>query len=99
MESKRPSFKAFKEKAMQDAAFREEYERLRPEFELIRQFIKARKESHVSQEELADKLEIQQPAIARLEGGGYANTSIIKLSKIANVLGYSLKISLQAKKH
>ncbi|MBM3887339.1 helix-turn-helix domain-containing protein [Candidatus Dependentiae bacterium] len=98
MKNKRPSFKDFKETAMKDAALREEYEKLRPEFELIRQFIKARKKMHVSQQELAEKLEIQQPAIARLEGGGYANTSIVKLSKIADVLGYSLKISLRAKK-
>lgn len=98
MTSKRPSFKTFKEEAMKDAAFREEYEKLRPEFELIRQFIKARKDAHISQEELAEKLDIQQPAIARLEGGGYANTSIVKLSKIANVLGLSLKISLHARK-
>jgi len=39
--SKRPSFKEFKEYALQNAEFKSEYEALRPEFELIRQFIKA----------------------------------------------------------
>jgi len=54
--------------------------------------------SNISQSDLAKKLKLQQPAIARLEGGGYAKTSIAKLSQVAKVLGYSLKISLHAKK-
>jgi len=96
--NKRPSFKEFKEKALQNAEFKAEYEALSAEFELIRQFIKARQKAHISQGDLAKKLKVQQPAIARLEGGGYAKTSIAKLSQVANVLGYSLKISLHAKK-
>jgi len=47
---------------------------------------------------LAKKLKLQQPAIARLENGGYARTSISKLSKVASILGFSLKISLHEKK-
>jgi len=96
--SKRPSFKEYKEEALKDPAFKAEYEALDPEFELIRQFIKARQKAHISQSDLAKKLKLQQPAIARFEGGGYATTSIAKLSQVAKVLGYSLKISLQAKK-
>jgi len=92
---KRPDFKKFKEDALKDAAFKAEYEALRPEFELIRQFIKARKSVDFSQSELAKKLKLKQPVIARLEGGGYAKTSIVNLFKIANALGYSLEISLR----
>jgi ribosome-binding protein aMBF1 (putative translation factor) len=98
MSKKRPDFKTFKERALKDAAFRAAYEELQPEFELIRQFIRARQKAHFSQSDLAEKLEVQQPAVARLEGGGYAKTSINNLAKVAKVLGYSLKISLQAKK-
>ncbi len=98
MSTKKLDFKTFKEEALQDAAFRAEYEALRPEFELIRQFIKARKKAKISQTDLAKKLKLQQPAIARLESGAYATTSIAKLSKVARALGYSLKISLQTKK-
>ena len=97
--NKKLDFKTFKEEALQDAAFRAEYEKLQPEFELLRQFIKARKKARISQKGLAKKLKLQQPAIARLEGGGYAKTSIVNLSKYASALGCSLKISLQAKKH
>src|SRR5690348_4969272 len=96
--NKRPDFKTFKEEALENAAFKAEYEALRTEFELIRQFIKARKKAAISQSELAKKLKIQQPAIARLERGGYATTSVSKLSQVARALGYSLKITLKAKK-
>ncbi len=97
--SKRPDFETFKEEALKDAAFRAEFEALRPEFELIIKFIKARKAAHLSQSELAKKLKVQQPSIARLEKGGYATTSFMKLSRVANALGYSIKFSLQAKKN
>ena len=97
--NKRPDFKSFKEEVLKNAKVREEYEILRPEFELMMQFIKARKAAKLSQEALAKKLKMQQPSIARLENGGYATTSIAKLSNVANVLGYSLKISLHIKKH
>ena len=40
---KRPDFKSFKEAILKDAKVREEYEALRPEFELMMEFIKERK--------------------------------------------------------
>jgi len=95
---KRPNFKSFKEEVLKNALVRAEYEALRPEFELMMEFIKARKSAKLSQEALAKKLKLQQSSIARLESGGYTTTSISKLSKVANVLGYSLKVSLCAKK-
>ena len=95
---KRPDLKTFKKKALQDKKFKAEYETLRPEFDLICKFIKARKNARYSQEELAKRLNIQQPAVARLEKGGYSTTSVAKLSKVANALGYSIKISLEPKK-
>ncbi|HBY05322.1 MAG: putative transcriptional regulator [candidate division TM6 bacterium GW2011_GWE2_42_60] len=96
--NKKLSFKAFKEEALKDESVRAEYERLTPEFEVIKQFVSARKKVHLSQVELAKRLKVSQPLIARLETGGYAATSVSKLSEVANALGYSLKISLQAKK-
>jgi len=96
--NKRPDFKSFKDEALKNAKVRAEYEALRPEFELMMKFIRARKAAKLSQNALAKKLKLQQPAIARLENGGYAKTSISKLSKVASILGFSLKISLHEKK-
>lgn len=98
MDKKRPDFKTFKEEVLKNPKVRAEYEALRPEFELMIALIKARKSAKISQEGLAKKLKVKQPTIARLEGGGYARTSISNLSKYANALGCSIKISVQAKK-
>lgn len=95
---KRTSFEELEREALKDPKVKAAYEELRPEFELMIAFIKARKAAKVSQEDLAKKLKVKQPSIARLESGGYTKTSIANLAKIANVLGYSLKISLEAKK-
>ena len=95
---KRPDFKSFKKKSLKDPEVRKEYEALRPEFELMMEFIQARKSKKLSQADLAKKLKLQQPSIARLESGGYSKTSISKLSEYANVMVYSLKVSLHPKK-
>lgn len=52
MNKKRPDFKTFKKKALQDAEFKKEYEALKPEFDLIRKFIQARLRSEISQVDL-----------------------------------------------
>lgn len=98
MAKKRVSFKKFKETELQDKELAAEYEALGPEFELVRYFIKARIKAHYSQKQLADKLKLQQPAIARLERGGYVTTSIAKLSKVADALGYKFKFYLEPKR-
>lgn len=95
---KKSDFESFKNTAFRDKAFKVEYESLRPEFELMSEFIKARKKAKLSQVQLAKKLHVQQPAIARLERGGYSKASIDRLAKYAKAIGYSLKISLVRKK-
>ena len=97
--NKNLSFDAFKKKMLKDKEFKKEYDALGPEFELMIAFIKARKKKHISQVELAKRLKAQQPSIARLERGGYASTTVAKLSKVADAMGYNLKVSLHAKKH
>jgi predicted transcriptional regulator len=98
MKNKRPTFEKFKKRALQNEELKAAYELLGPEFELLEKFIRARKKAHCSQLELAKRLNIQQPTIARLEKGGYTTTSVSKLVRIADALGYSVKISLLHKK-
>ncbi len=94
-------FKTFKEEALKDPKFRAEYEALRPEFELIIAFIRARHAAKLSQAALAKQLKLKQSAVARFETGGYARTSYLNLSRVANKMGYELKLSLvkKPKKH
>jgi len=96
--NKRPTFKEFKEEILKDEETRAIYESLRPEFELMMAFIRARKKAKISQQELAKKLKTKQPTIARFENGAYTRASMAKLAQVADALGYTLKISLEAKK-
>ncbi|HLC07223.1 MAG TPA: hypothetical protein VJJ26_03480 [Candidatus Babeliales bacterium] len=50
--NKRPDFKIFKKEILKDAKIRAEYEALGPEFELIRQSIKARLQQKNSSKKL-----------------------------------------------
>jgi hypothetical protein len=43
--SKRPTFEEFEKEALKDPAFKEAYEALRPEFELLMKRIKARQKA------------------------------------------------------
>jgi|SRR5690606_621713 len=94
MANKRPSFDEFKKESLKQEKFRQEYERLQPEFDLASQLIVARKKAKISQIELAAKLHTQQPAIARYENGGFTKSSISKLQEYADALGYELHIAL-----
>lgn len=96
--SKRPSFEAFKERALQDKEVKAAYDLLEAEFAILEKFIRARKKASYSQQDLAERLKMKQSAIARLEKGGYTTTTIGRLAKVADALGYSMKVSLSPKK-
>ncbi len=79
-----------------DPVLKEELDRLKPKYQLIRQVIKLRKSQNLSQEELALRIKDKQSNIARLENGN-ANPSIEKLTKIAEGLNAELEIRLVPK--
>jgi hypothetical protein len=54
---------------LKDPEYREEYERLGPEFELARALIEARSRAGLTQAQLADRMRTTQSVIARLESG------------------------------
>ena len=87
------SFDSFKKQLMVDAEFVEEYEKLRPRYEVISQIIDARKEKNMTQEELARRIGTQKSNISRLESGDY-NPSLDFLIKVARGLGKELKIQI-----
>lgn len=87
------SFEYVKENLMMDEEFKNEYDKLRPRYEIIAQIIEARKENHMTQEELAKKVGTQKSNISRLESGNY-NPSLDLLIKVAHCLGKELKIQM-----
>ena len=86
-------FKSMKAELMQDEQFREEYEKLRPRYEIISRIIEVRKEQNMTQEQLARKIGTQKSNISRLESGNY-NPSLDFLLKVASGLGKNLTVEL-----
>ncbi len=86
-------FERIKEKLLEEEEFRNEYERLKPRYDIISQFIEARAEKNITQEELAKMVGTQKSNISRLESGTY-NPSLDFLIKVAKCLGKEIKVTL-----
>lgn len=84
----------FKNELMKDSAFKEAYDDLEPEYQIVRFIIELRNQKRMTQAELARKAGTRQSAIARLESGTY-NPSLRFLKKVAKALGAQVKISLK----
>jgi ribosome-binding protein aMBF1 (putative translation factor) len=72
---------------------RQEYELLRPKYELISQIIAERDAQGITQQELANKTGIKRSNISRLESGN-CNPTVDFLSRVAFGLGLRLSIIL-----
>jgi predicted transcriptional regulator len=87
-------FKDHIKEQLKDPEFRSEYEALEPEYEIIRQIIRARSELNMTQKELAERTGIKQSNISRLERGTY-NPSLSSLKKVAHGLNKELHIEFR----
>ncbi len=86
-----------KEKALRKKSVREEYNSLTPEFNLLREMLKARNEAGLSQADVAERMGTKPPAITRLESSltsGRHSPSIATLKKYAKAVGCHLEIKL-----
>ncbi len=81
----------FLREQLKDPELRAEYEALEPEFAIIQAMIDARKNTGMTQKELAEKTGITQADISKLENGN-ANPSLKTLRRLAKGLGMRLKI-------
>ena len=84
-------YKALKNKLLKDPEIKKGYERLEPEFILVRELIKKRLAKNLTQNGLAKIVGTKQPAISRLESG-YGNPTVSFLNKVAVALGGKLQI-------
>lgn len=89
-------WKKFKKELLRDPEFKAEYEKLEPEYKIIRQILALRREKNITQAELARLVNAKQPSIARLESGKH-NPSLKLLKKIAEVLDSKLDIRFISK--
>src|SRR3989304_7625939 len=83
---------------MKDPDFRMAWKSLDTEFELINSMLKARGKAGLSQKELAERIGTKQPALSRLESGGFEKAHLETLKKIADALDAQLNVKLQPKK-
>ncbi len=79
---------------LQGSAFRREWERTEIARAVALQVVQYRAAHHLTQEELAAKLSVKQPAIARLESGDH-QPSVMTLRRLADRLGMEFQISNQ----
>ena len=84
----------YKQKQLPDPAFRAEYERTRPEFEIMRALIDARISQNMTQKELSEKSGVRQSNISRIENGTCSPT-IATLEALANGMGKKLVVSFE----
>lgn len=84
-------FNTWKQQALKDPELKAEYDRLQPEYAVIRALIRARSINGVSQEDLAKRIGTKQSVISRLESGR-ANPSVGFLKKLAQALNSHLEI-------
>lgn len=83
---------------MKDPKFKKAWHDLDTEFELLESMIKARERAGLTQAELAKRIGTKQPALSRLEQGGFAKATVETLKKIADALDARLIIKLRPKK-
>lgn len=87
-------FSDYKKKLMKDPEFRREYEKLQPEFAVIRAMIEARIKKGITQKRLASRLKTKQSVISRLETGR-GNPTVRFLQKLAAAFNTTLEINFR----
>lgn len=85
------NFRETLDEQMKDPEFRDEWEALEPERQIIRAMIEGRERSDLTQQQLAEITGIQQSDISRLENGT-GNPSLCTLKRLAAGMGMRLKL-------
>jgi len=89
------SFDEFKKKALSNHKVREEYENLKPIFEIKKQLLQARLKKGLTQEEVADKMHTSKSNISRLESlNNKYIPNLMTLIKYANALNCRIDFRL-----
>ena len=88
------TFKEYKAKQLQNPEFKQAYDDLAPEYEIIRSLIDSRMALNMTQQELSAKTGINQSYISKLESGNY-NPSLKFLKRVAKGLGKELHVEFR----
>ncbi|MCD7981386.1 MAG: helix-turn-helix domain-containing protein [Clostridiales bacterium] len=88
------NFNDYLQEQLKDPEFRAEYDALEPEFSFMQAMIDARRETGMTQKQLAEKTGISQSDISKFESGS-GNPSIKTMRRLAAGLGMRVKIEFQ----
>ncbi|KUG25958.1 putative dna-binding protein [hydrocarbon metagenome] len=86
-----------KNKALKKASVKKEYDKLEPEYTLLREMLRARNKAGLSQTEVAQKMGTKSTAITRLESSlssGKHSPSLATIKKYLEVLNCRLEIKI-----
>jgi len=95
--TERPTMEGFREKALHDPEVRAEYQALRAAYEMKRhQMTALRKQSGLTQEEMAERLGTKKSNISRLESVSSTDSPrLATVEEYARVLGYTAKVAFE----
>jgi ribosome-binding protein aMBF1 (putative translation factor) len=81
---------------MKDPAYQRDHAALEDEFALAESFIRARAQSGLTQEQVAERMGTTQSVVARLESGR-SKPSLRTMERFADAVGAKVKLVLEAK--
>ncbi|MCB6346299.1 MULTISPECIES: helix-turn-helix domain-containing protein [Enterocloster] len=87
----------FMAEQLKNPEFREEYDKIQPELDVIRALVEARISQNLTQKELAARTGIDQADISKLENGT-RNPSLNLLKRLADGMGMVLRIEFVPKR-
>lgn len=88
------NYNVFFDEMMKNQEVKKEYEKLTPQYNIIKEIMKLRKEKSLTQEELAKLTGISKMKIKSIENGSITPT-IEMLNKIAQVGGKQLSVNFK----
>ena len=94
---KQTTFNELLKKELRNKEFKQAWDNLEPEFQLVNTILTARKERSLTQKELSELTGITQADISKIENGS-ANPSLATLKRLAKGLGKELRIEFVAPK-
>ncbi len=88
------NYRDLKKRLLKNKGIKKEYDRLRPEYELLDKIISLRLKQKMTQKELAEKIDTKQSAVSRLEKG-MINPTVDFLNKLASAFGKKLIVEFK----
>ncbi len=94
---RRTNFDLYLEEQLKDVGFADRFKKAGEAWDVALQLASLRKESGLSQKELAKKVGTSQQQISRLESPSYEGHSLSMLRRVADVLGATVHVEIERK--